>query len=40
MKKIELKVTIEVPDGYVMDDPEWLLDDVVRGSYDYTVNKI
>jgi hypothetical protein len=30
MKTIELLVKIEVPDDYVMDEPEWLLEDSVR----------
>ena len=25
MKKIVLKVTVEVPDDYVLDDPSWLI---------------
>lgn len=27
MKKIVLKVTVEVPDDYVLDDPSWLMED-------------
>lgn len=26
MKKIVLKVTVEVPDDYILDDPSWLLE--------------
>ena len=29
MKTITLKVEIEVPDNYVMDDEEWLLEDAM-----------
>lgn len=32
MKTINLKVTIEVPDNYIMDDPEWLLEDCILNS--------
>lgn len=32
MKSINLKVTIEVPDNYVMDEPEWLLEDCILNS--------
>ena len=28
MKKIVLKVTVEVPDDYVLDDPSWLMEDL------------
>jgi hypothetical protein len=28
MKKIVLKVTVEVPDDYVLDDPSWLLENI------------
>lgn len=28
MKIITLKIEIEVPDDYQLDDPNWLLDDV------------
>lgn len=29
MKTVTLKVVIEVPDDYVMDDPEWTLNDSI-----------
>lgn len=29
MKKIVLKVTVEVPDDYVLDDPSWLLENMM-----------
>jgi len=29
MKIIKLKVTIQVPDDYTVDEPEWLLSDAV-----------
>lgn len=28
MKKIVLKVTVEVPDDYVLNDPSWLLENI------------
>lgn len=28
MKKIVLKVTVKVPDDYVLDDPDWLLENI------------
>ncbi|UVM97035.1 MAG: hypothetical protein [Bacteriophage sp.] len=28
MKKIVLKVTVEVPDDYILDDPSWLLENI------------
>lgn len=31
MKKIELKVTVEVPDDYVLDDPSGLLESIGMG---------
>lgn len=31
MKTINLKVTIEVPDNYIMDEPEWLLENCILG---------
>ena len=37
MKKIVLKVTVEVPDDYVLDDPSWLLENI---GYDYDVERI
>lgn len=39
MKKIVLKVTVEVPDDYVLDDPSWLLENIGIG-YDYDVECI
>lgn len=39
MKKIVLKVTVKVPDDYVLDDPEWLLENIGIG-YDYDVECI
>ena len=32
MKPIILKVVIEVPDNYVMDEPEWTLEDSILNS--------
>ena len=40
MKKIVLKVTVEVPDDYVLDDPSWLLEDLDTSGFDYTVVSI
>ena len=37
MKKIILQVTIEIPDDYNMDEPEWILEDAM---YTYTGLKI
>nr|DAH81587.1 MAG TPA: hypothetical protein [Bacteriophage sp.] len=39
MKKITLKVTVEVPDDYVLDSPSWLLENINIG-YDYDVERI
>ena len=39
MKKIVLKVTVEVPDDYILDDPSWLLENIGIG-YDYDVERI
>ena len=39
MKKIVLKVTVEVPDDYVLDDPYWLVENIGIG-YDYDVEQI
>lgn len=35
MKKIVLKVTIEVPDDYIVGEPEWTLEEAVKGEYEY-----
>lgn len=40
MKKIVLKVTVEVPDDYVLDDPSWLLEDLDTSGFDYNVVSI
>ncbi len=32
MKTIRLLVEIEVPDDYIIDEPEWTLEDAVNGS--------
>lgn len=32
MKTVTLKVIIEVPDNYVMDEPEWTLEDSILNS--------
>ena len=37
MKKITLKVTVEVPDDYVLDSPSWLLENINIG---YDVERI
>ena len=39
MKKIVLKVTVKVPDDYVLDDSDWLLGNIGIG-YDYDVERI
>lgn len=39
MKKIALKVTVEVPNDYVLDEPSWLLENINIG-YDYDVEVI
>ena len=31
MKKIVLKVTVEVPDDYVLNNPSWLLENIGIG---------
>lgn len=36
MKKIVLKV--EVPDDYVLDDPNWLIEDLNTSGFDYDVS--
>ena len=39
MKKITLKVEIEVENNYVLDEEQWLLEDaVLRDEYDYSVS--
>lgn len=40
MKKIVLKVTVEVQDDYVLDDPSWLLEDLSTSGLDYNVERI
>ena len=40
MKKIVLKVTVEVPDDYVLDDPSWLLENLNTSVFDYDVERI
>ena len=40
MKKIVLKVTVEVPDDYELDDPSWLLEDLDTSGFDYNVVSI
>lgn len=40
MKKIVLKVTVEVPDDYVLDYPSWLLEDLYTSGFDYDVERI
>ena len=39
MKTITLKVEIEVPDDYVLDDEEWLLENAID-PYDRTVKVV
>lgn len=34
MKTIKLQVTIEVPDNYQMDEPEWTLENAVSANYE------
>ena len=39
MKTITLKIEIEVEDNYVLDEEQWLLEDVVlRDEYNYSVS--
>lgn len=40
MKKIVLKVTVEVPDDYIPDDPSWVLEDIDTCGFDYDVECI
>ena len=40
MKKIVLKVKVEVPDDYVLDDPSWLMEDLNTSRFDYDVERI
>lgn len=40
MKKIVLKVTVEVPDDYVLDDSSWLLEDLDTSGFDYNVERM
>lgn len=40
MKKIVLKVTVEVPDDYVLDEPFWLMEDLNTSGFDYDVERI
>ena len=39
MKKIVLKVTVEVPDDYVLD-PFWLIEDLYTCGFNYDVERI
>ena len=39
MKTITLKVEIEVEDDYILDNPDWLLEDAVaRDEYEYSAS--
>ena len=39
MKKITLKVEIEVEDDYILDEENWLLEDaILQDKYDYDVS--
>lgn len=38
MKTIKLKVEIEVPDDYVLDDGDWLLQDAVSDRFNYSTS--
>ncbi len=40
MKKIVLKVTVEVPDDYILDDSFWLMEDLSTSGFDYDVECI
>lgn len=40
MKKIVLKVTVEVPDDYVLDYPFGLIEDLYTSGFDYDVECI
>lgn len=35
MKTITIKVDIEVPDDYMVGEPDWTLEEAVRGDHDY-----
>lgn len=37
MKTIKLQVTIEVPDNYRMDEPEWTLEDAMNSYTDVNI---
>lgn len=36
MKTITLKVEIQVPDDYELDDSDWLLEDAIDGEFEYS----
>ena len=40
MKNITLKVVIEVPDDYVMDEPEWILEDCFNEDSDCVISTV
>ena len=40
MKKITLQVTIEVPDNYQIDEPEWTLEDAMDIYTDLKITNI
>lgn len=40
MKKIVLKVTVEVPDNYVLGKPFWLMEDPNTSGFNYDFEHI
>lgn len=38
MKTINLNVKIKVPDDYILDDSDWLLEDAVSGEFEYSTS--
>lgn len=40
MKKIAIKVEIEVPDDYVIDEPDWTLEEAISGDFEYSTQEV
>ena len=40
MKEIVLKVTVEVPDDYLPEEPFWVMEDIEKCGFDYYVECI
>ena len=40
MKEIVLKVTVEVPDDYLPEEPSWVMEDIETCGFDYYVECI